>query len=454
MGTYTDFSVADYPLINSKSAVVPEAMTVFRESDKRVFSRKLGDRNQLVWGDVYADEADKVETATVYVCSTDSVIARLEVMGFTINRVRRDFESGRQGELAMYQEWATDKPDTPWLADKVKLIESLSFDEYLGALRQVLLEGLRPKPFDDDEKPGLSAAVRHILDDNDDYLFGFFASDIRCLIRAACEVAPKPSVVIQDITDLINGGYYAPEEPICQQSIDSLMLGHIENSNRIVLTEGSTDTKVLKASLRLLYPHLSAYYSFLDFDTARVPGGAGQLASLVKGFAAAGIGNRIIAIFDNDSAARDAMRSLTQLRLPSNIAVLIYPDIELLRSYPTLGPSGNTNLDVNGLAASIELYFGSDVLRRPDGLLAPVQWKGYIEPVTSYQGEVIGKAELQTAFLRKLTIAESDPAEHARQDWSGIDAILRVIFGAFKDEAQPTAPPDALQRAMPASARG
>lgn len=454
MGTYTDFSVAGYPLINSKSAVVPEAMTVFRESDKQVFSRKLGDRNPLVWGDAYADEADEVETATLYVCSTDAVIARLEIMGFTINRARRDFESGRQGELAMYQEWATDEPDTPWFADKVKLIESLSFDAYLDVLRQVLSEKLMPKPFHDDERPGLSEAVRYILDDNEDYHFGFFASDIRCLIRAACEVAPKPSEVVQDITDLIDGGYYAPEEPICQHSIDSLTLGHQENSNRIVLTEGSTDTQVLKASLRLLYPHLSAYYSFLNFDTARVPGGAGQLASLVKGFAAAGIGNRIIAIFDNDSAARDAMRSLTQLRLPSNIAIRRYPDIELLRSYPTLGPSGNTNLDVNGLAASIELYFGSDVLRRPDGSLTPVQWKGYVEPLASYQGEVLGKTELQTAFSRKLAIAESDPAEHARQDWSGIDAILRVIFGAFKDEAQPIVPPDALQRATPASARG
>jgi len=432
MGTYTEFSVAGYPLINSKSAAVPEAMTVFRESDKRVFTRRLGDRSPLVWGDAYAKEANEVETATVYVCSTEAVIARLEVMGFTLNRARRDFESGRQAELATYQEWAKDEL---WLADKVKLIESITFDAYLGALRQVLAEGLRPKPFDDHEKPGLSAVVRYLLDDNDDYLFGFFASDIRCLIRAACEAAPRASEVTQDITDLVDGGYYAPEEPVCQHSIDSLILGHLQNSNRIVLTEGSTDTQVLKASLRLLYPHLSDYYSFLDFDTARVPGGAGQLASLVKGFAAAGIGNRIIAIFDNDSAARDARRSLSQLRLPPNIAVLSYPDIDLLRSYPTLGPSGNVNLDVNGLAASIELYLGADVLRRPDSSLAPVQWKGFIEPVASYQGEVLGKTDLQAAFLRKLAIAECDPAEQARQDWSGIDAILQVIFGAFKDEA-------------------
>lgn len=435
MGTYTDFSIAGYPLISSKSAVVPEAMTVFRESDKKVFTRKLGDRNPLVWGDASADEADEVETATVYACGTDAIIDRLEVMGFTINRVRRVFESGREAELTMYQEWSEGESDTHRYADTMKLIESLSFDVYLGALRQVLSEGLRAKPFDDDEKVGLSPAVRYILDDNHDYLFGFFAPDIRSLIRAVCEVAPRPSEAIQDITDLVDAGYYAPEESVCQQSIDSLTLGHLENSNRIVLTEGSTDTKVLKGSLKLLYPHLSDYYSFLDFDSARAPGGAGQLASLVKGFAAAGIGNRIIAIFDNDSAARDAMRSLTQIRLPSNICILSYPDIDLLRNYPTIGPSGKTNLDVNGLAASIELYFGSDVLRRSDGSLAPVQWKGFIQPISCYQGEVFGKTELQEVFSRKLTKAEDDADEQARQDWTGIDAILRVIFGAFKDEA-------------------
>jgi hypothetical protein len=435
MGTYTDFSVSGYPVLNSKSAVVAEAMTVFRESDKRVGPRRLGDRNALVWGDTNAAEADEIETATQYICDTKAAIARLDVMGFTINRVRREFNQGLQSELATNQEWAKDKPDNPWNAAKIALLDSLSFDSYLDALRQVILEGLRPEPVDDHKRPDLSAHVRYILDHNDDFLLGFFAEDVRCLIRAACEVAPKPGTVVQDITDLVEGGYYAVDESVCQRAIDSLILGHIENSNRIVLTEGSTDSQFLKASLDLLYPHLSDYYSFLDFESTRVAGGAGQLASLVKGFAAAGLGNRIIAIFDNDSAARDARRSLSQLRLPPNIVVLGYPELTFLRSYPTLGPGGSSDLDVNGLAASIELYFGEDILRRPDGSLAPVQWRGFVEAVGSYQGEVLGKGELQTAFIRKLSLAKNDSSIRAEQDWSGVDAILRSIFGAFRDEA-------------------
>ncbi len=432
MGTYTDFSVAGYPLLNSKSAVIPEAMTIFRETDRCVESRLFADRNPLVWGDAYADSAQETEIATQYVCDTEAAIARLDVMGFTLDRAAREFEDGLRDELETYREWAKDEPDRSWCADKIELLESLSFNTYLDALRKVITEGLRPEPFEDNKRVGLSAAVCHILGDNEEFLFGFFTNDVRCLVRAACEVVPKPSTVVQDITDLVDGGYYAPDEPVCQRAIDSLILGHLENSSQIVLTEGSTDAQFLKASLDLLHPHLSGFYSFLDFDSSRVPGGAGHLVSLVKGFAAAGVGNRIIAVFDNDSAARDARRSLAQVQLPPNIVVLAYPDIELLKKYPTLGPSGFSSLDVNRLAASIELYLGEDILRRPDGILAPIQWKGFIESVGCYQGEVVGKSELHAAFLRKLAEAKSNPSSRAKQDWSGMESILQVIFRAFR----------------------
>jgi hypothetical protein len=50
MGSYTDLSVDGYPLLQTKSEVVPEAMTIFRETDRRVFTRASVERNELVWG--------------------------------------------------------------------------------------------------------------------------------------------------------------------------------------------------------------------------------------------------------------------------------------------------------------------------------------------------------------------------------------------------------------------
>ena len=53
-------------------------------------------------------------------------------------------------------------------------------------------------------------------------------------------------------------------------------------------------------------------------------------------------------LLDNDTAARDALRALRGATLPSHYSVLHYPDIDLARSYPTLGPSGLSEMDVNG----------------------------------------------------------------------------------------------------------
>lgn len=74
----------------------------------------------------------------------------------------------------------------------------------------------------------------------------------------------------------------------------------------IVLTEGKTDTEFLGAALSILYPHLTDLIRFLDYDR-RPEGGAGALANNIRAFAAAGIANRMVVIFDNDTAAAEAL---------------------------------------------------------------------------------------------------------------------------------------------------
>lgn len=77
MGSYTDLSVGGYPILETKSAVVPEAMTIFRETDKRVFTRKISERNELIWGQPDAATDDVSETAVQYACETGKIIDRL-----------------------------------------------------------------------------------------------------------------------------------------------------------------------------------------------------------------------------------------------------------------------------------------------------------------------------------------------------------------------------------------
>ncbi len=426
MGSYTDLSIDGYPIFETKSFVIPEVMTVFQESDKHVGARKVSERNELVWGKVSPDE-DQDEVAVTYSCEVGKAIERLDVMGFTMRRIRKEFEDARISEVEKYTSRLGDDDDG-WCRDDLDYFTNLTFDRYVEALRTVLTQRIRPQQFDD-TGTDLDPVVNRIVGDNEDYAFGFLGSDVRSFIRIACELVPKNSQVVQDITEVVHAGYYEEDEPVCTNSTRALTAGHPENSARIILTEGSTDVEILREALALLYPHLFGYYTFLDFASARPQGGAGSLVTTVKAFAAAGISNRIVAIFDNDTAAFDARRSLASLQLPQNIAVCSYPNLNSLEAYPTLGPSGLAPLNVNGLAASIELYLGNDILANGDEF--PVQWKGYVESLGKYQGEVMYKGRLQERFREKVARCKSSTDEFNRCDWSGLKAILEVIFHAF-----------------------
>jgi hypothetical protein len=216
---------------------------------------------------------------------------------------------------------------------------------------------------------------------------------------------------------------------VCEIAQHELKGDYSINSRIIVLTEGSTDSQVLQASLALLYPHLADYYSFMDL-AMRAPGGAGSLVHVIKSFSGAGIENRTIAIFDNDAAGHSATSVLCDVRLPQNIRVMHYPDIALATCYPTSGPNGMVTQDINGSACSIELYFGRDILTVA-GKLIPVQWKGFDERVKRYQGEIQIKDDLKGRFFQKVGTAKRVAVAPPPGEWDDMKTVLNMIFNAF-----------------------
>ena len=177
---------------------------------------------------------------------------------------------------------------------------------------------------------------------------------------------------------------------------------------------------------------------FLDYER-RPEGGVGALVRMVRAFASAGIVNRVVAIFDNDTAAADALKSLEIGKLPDHIRVIRYPPVDLASNYPTLGPptvdspQGSLSLaDVNGSAGSIELYLGKDVLARENGIFRPVQWTSFIPGMARYQGEVMEKESIHTSFRAKYAMALENHAFIQGQDWQG----LRLVIDAIRAAAQ------------------
>jgi HEPN/Toprim N-terminal domain 1 len=400
MGTYCELYVANYPVFSSKSQVEPLVMTMFRETDKRAFDRKCIERNQIGWG--HADwDPEEVERVVEYSATVAHLKDRLRIMGFTLSHAEADFVSCRDARVAELREMAADtEMNGDWWGEEIQLLETSSFRDFLDAFSEILRSAVHWVHFVE-RTPTAAPLARYVLTEAESFYWGFPCSDIRTFFRALVEIVPEDAVVTQDITDLVSGEYYSATDPVCDMGLDQVKGTYPTNSKVIVLTEGTTDTEVLKASIDLLYPHLSGYYSFMDL-AVRAPGGASSLVQVVKAFSGAGIENRTIAIFDNDAAGHAAASLLREIPLPDNVRVMHYPDIPLASCYPTSGPSGTGIQDINGKACSIELYFGRDVLTS-DGSMVPVQWKALDERVKRYQGEIQGKDKLKTRFFEKST---------------------------------------------------
>lgn len=427
MGSYFELTIGNCNVFSSKSYVIPEVMSLFSIRDRCYEWKKYKD----IYPEESGSEFDEDDYAVCkYQCKARTVKKRLDILGFDLESTIGDFDLNRQAEIQKYEEWSKDEDESIWI-ETIETLKSSGFKNYIDSYKTIFKESTHAFYYKD-KHPGPTGLIKYILEAQyDDSYMGFPCSDIRYFFRAFLEVVPEGSSVILDMTDLVNSGYYRFDDDIINIAYQELTADYPVNAKIIVLCEGSSDKSILERSIKLLYPDYSDHYSFMDFNVSNVKGGAASLVETLKAFMAAGIENRIIALFDNDTAARSARKPLAEIDLPDHIKVISYPSYELLNSYPTIGPGGIQELDVNGLAGSIELYLGEECIKDSGNQLYPVQWKGYMQDLDAYHGEVINKSQIQKKFYRKLEDCELNQDHITAYDWEGLNFIIESLFNCF-----------------------
>jgi hypothetical protein len=260
--------------------------------------------------------------------------------------------------------------------------------------------------------------------------------DTRDVLRLLLGRVPDDTVVALDLSELTGCCVEMdPQQPIAESARQEQLQPVALDSPLIVLTEGSTDSRLLSDGMEITHPHLSGFINFIDFDSFKAEGGVAMLPKIVYAFVASGVANRIAAIGDNDTEAHDALEKIKKdPNLPGNVRILHYPDLPMLKGYPTLGPySADPVLtDVNGSAGALEMYLGRDVLTI-DGQLVPVQWRNYNPKLGRYQGTLLDKDKktIQKAFAEKVKQAHARGGTTEEEDWSGIEAIIERLLTAF-----------------------
>jgi hypothetical protein len=355
-----------------------------------------------------------------------SVRRRLALFGQTAAVAEQAFEASRAGFVDLHAGHARQVADQgeAGLADKLDVAaayaRSLTFADWArdaGIARRASLTGDAP-PF-----PRDFSTLRKI---------GAWVGDDLALRMYVETCAPEEPVTLE-LTGLVASGVVDPSRldrswPVSWWTADGVRYAPV-----VVLTEGPTDVEFLRAAFELLYPDLDGYIRFYDYgvDTA---GGAAKLTGVVRAFAAAGVANRVVALYDADAAGTAEIERLAQVELPYTIQVCQYPEIPLHRAYPVRRDDRAGVMDIWRAAAAIETYLGEDVLRaRPGGGLAPVRWR----PGAANQA-VDGKGRIQARFREKVRRAKAAGGPLPGQDWSGLDAILQTILDVA--ETAPLAP--------------
>lgn len=412
-------------------------LTLFVEEDKYVNQAWLAalrrsseglnseDEDQQIADEELLDTAD-TSTAYGYSARAEEVRSRLALMGFTAEACRYELTSAIDDRVSD-EEFG----DLYVVTGKSgEVLESCPRNELLDRGLAALASAT---PY---RELGLldRAAADHI----DSFIEG--GIDRRILLAVQLESVPPELVVRLDLHDLVAAGYFDGVSNITELASEELAVSVSSGGPIIVVTEGVTDARYLQKVLTLAAPHVSHMFRFLDAD-AKLEMGAAQVTKTLIRFAAAGVTNRVIGVFDNDAAGRAQEQILLRHSTPSTSRYMILPDVPYGVAYPTSGPSGDMDLDINGRAVSIEFQFGEDVLRLPSGEFARVEWTGREASINAYQGSLSNQDKKQVqsqidAFLDSAS-AGHDPNE---APWSFIYALADRLI----ESAAPTSFPGQL----------
>ena len=196
--------------------------------------------------------------------------------------------------------------------------------------------------------------------------------------------------VVWGFADVLEGGWV--EEAKIYEGVP-------EADRCLVVTEGSSDGRVLREALPLVAPDIVDFFEFVDMSENYPFTGTGNVFRFCQGLASIRIQNRILVVLDNDTAGHNAARRIGALDLPPRMRVAVLPDLDECRSVKTLGPSGEQREDINQRAVSIEWFLDTSSGHCPPPV---VRWTSYDQQLDRYQGELIGKDDYVRDFLEAV----------------------------------------------------
>jgi len=390
MGTVIDLKVGPAMLDWSKNSRGDDHGILFQERDR---THIRSDHIDYTYCEEQGIDTEPLERALVR--TLKSIVPRLDLLGFTVDTARAEYEK-ITAECADYQ---NEDANSPPLVQFSEFLEFLSRHP-LGKLDDTFIEGF-------DEESARRMQGRFASDpafgriptregSGDEYSeASYFASLIRILhpysLMRLLALVPEnlPMDVIWQYGEMVDSGWAHEEEfAACARREQTFLIA----------TEGTSDVHILKHALSLLMPNIEDFFRFIDVSERHPFSGTGSLVNFAEGLAKIDVQNQVVFLFDNDAEGWAAFEKVQNLTLPLNMRTMVLPDIEDFRAFPGIGPHGVLPSDINRRAAGIECYLDLRLKGRPP---AQVLWTNYKRERNDYQGSLEHKESYMRAFLEQ-----------------------------------------------------
>jgi hypothetical protein len=90
----------------------------------------------------------------------------------------------------------------------------------------------------------------------------------------------------------------------------------------LIVTEGSSDAKVLAHALCLLRPSIADFFYFVDMEQGYPFTGTGNVLNFCRGLCKINILNNVLVIYDNDAEGAARHKDILKLSLPANMRTM------------------------------------------------------------------------------------------------------------------------------------
>jgi len=418
MGTEIQLEVGGVSVDWAKNARGTDHGVLFHEKDRQCL------RSEVINYDYHEKNGlDPAPMEAAFARPLRIVVPRIELLGFTLDSVRREYER----HTVVWNEERSSMADAG-----EELVVPLSFNELvdfvqahaLAGLSDTFVSGIDPESgrrvtgrFE-----GMPVTARipsdfeHLSNAySERTYFGVLLDFLRpyALLRLLAENPTNLDLdVVWQYGPLVEAGWAALED---------FNPGVPRRRTFLIATEGTSDVHILRRALELLRPDVADFFKFIDVSDRHPFSGTGSLVKFAEGLAKIDVHNNVLFLFDNDAEGAEAYEQVRRFKLPPNMRAMLLPELAEFRQFDAKGPQGMAKADINRRAAAIECYLDLNLLGRPP---ANIIWTNYKRDSGVYHGSLEFKETYAKAFFDAPDPTVQDGRYDARKLRVTLDAML------------------------------